>query len=106
MAVVKSHHSISVKCSRYQDTGPTDPSLVYNNTTGWIFMQKIKSWVLVQFFGSSVYKTIIKLNLDTILLGGHRRLYQGYQLATQLLHLHKNKPDKEGMLFVLVLLQS
>ena len=27
-AVVKSHHGISVKCSRYQDTGPTDPSLI------------------------------------------------------------------------------
>ena len=28
VAVVKSHHSISVKCSWYRDTGPTDPSLV------------------------------------------------------------------------------
>ena len=28
VAVVKSHHGISVKCSRYRDTGPTDPSLV------------------------------------------------------------------------------
>ena len=27
VAVVKSHHGISVKCSRYRDTGPTDPSL-------------------------------------------------------------------------------
>ena len=27
VAVVKSHHSISVKCSRYQDTRPTDPAL-------------------------------------------------------------------------------
>ena len=29
VAVVKSHHGISVKCSRYRDTGPTDPSLVF-----------------------------------------------------------------------------
>ena len=29
VAVVKSHHGISVKCSRYRDTGTTDPSLVY-----------------------------------------------------------------------------
>ena len=28
VAVVKSHHGISVKCSRYRDTGTTDPSLV------------------------------------------------------------------------------
>ena len=28
VAVVKSHHSISVKCSRYRDTRPTDPSLI------------------------------------------------------------------------------
>ena len=27
VAVVKSHHGITVKCSRYRDTGPTDPSL-------------------------------------------------------------------------------
>ena len=27
VAVVNSHHGISVKCSRYRDTGPTDPSL-------------------------------------------------------------------------------
>ena len=27
VAVVKSHHGISLKCSRCQDTGPTDPSL-------------------------------------------------------------------------------
>ena len=27
VAVVKSHHVISVKCSRYRDTRPTDPSL-------------------------------------------------------------------------------
>ena len=26
--VLKSRHTISVKWSRYQDTGPTDPSLV------------------------------------------------------------------------------
>ena len=29
VAVVKSHHGISVKCSRHRDTGPTDPSLLY-----------------------------------------------------------------------------
>ena len=28
VAVVKSHHTISVKCSRYRDTGTTDPSLI------------------------------------------------------------------------------
>ena len=28
VAVVKSHHGISVKCSRHRDTGPTDPSLL------------------------------------------------------------------------------
>ena len=28
VAVVKSHHGISVKCSQHRDTGPTDPSLV------------------------------------------------------------------------------
>ena len=28
VAVLKSHHGISVKCSEYRDTGPTDPSLV------------------------------------------------------------------------------
>ena len=28
VAVVKSHHGISVKCSRYRDTGTTDPSLL------------------------------------------------------------------------------
>ena len=27
VAVVQFHHGISVKCSRYRDTGPTDPSL-------------------------------------------------------------------------------
>ena len=27
VSVVKSHHGISVKCSQYRDTGPTDPSL-------------------------------------------------------------------------------
>ena len=27
VAVLKSRDDISVKCSRYQDTGPTDPSL-------------------------------------------------------------------------------
>ena len=31
VAVLKSRHGISVKCSRYRDTGTTDPSLVYNN---------------------------------------------------------------------------
>ena len=31
VAVLKSRHGISVKCSRYRDTGPTDPSLVYIN---------------------------------------------------------------------------
>ena len=30
VAVVKYHHSISVKCSRYRDTGPTDPSLIFS----------------------------------------------------------------------------
>ena len=30
VAVVNSHHGISVKCSRYRDTGTTDPSLVYS----------------------------------------------------------------------------
>ena len=34
VAVVKSHHGISVKCSRYRDTGPTDPSLI------WIYSEK------------------------------------------------------------------
>ena len=28
VAVVKSRHGISVKCSRYRDTGTTDPSLI------------------------------------------------------------------------------
>ena len=28
VAVLKSCHGISVKCSRYRDTGPTDPSLI------------------------------------------------------------------------------
>ena len=28
VAVVKSRHGISVKCSRYRDTGTTDPSLM------------------------------------------------------------------------------
>ena len=28
VAVVKSHHSISLKCSQYRDTGPTDPPLM------------------------------------------------------------------------------
>ena len=30
VAVVKSHHSISVKFSRYPGTGPTDPSPINN----------------------------------------------------------------------------
>ena len=30
VAVVKSHHGISVNWSQYQDTGPTDPSLIEN----------------------------------------------------------------------------
>ena len=29
MAVLKSRHGISVKCSPYRDTGTTDPSLLY-----------------------------------------------------------------------------
>ena len=29
---VRSYHGISVKCSQYQDTGPTDPSLHNTNT--------------------------------------------------------------------------
>ena len=32
VAVVKSHHGISVKCSRYRDTGTTDPSLFIHLT--------------------------------------------------------------------------
>ena len=31
VAVLKSRHGISVKCSRYRDTGPTDPSLESTN---------------------------------------------------------------------------
>ena len=33
VAVVKSRHGISVKCSRYRDTGTTDPSLVDSRIT-------------------------------------------------------------------------
>ena len=41
VAVVKSHHGISVKCSRYRDTGPTDPSLVnWSTTTNQILFQE------------------------------------------------------------------
>ena len=32
MAVVKFHHSISVKCSRYRDAGPTNPFLLLTST--------------------------------------------------------------------------
>ena len=35
VAVVKSHHGISVKCSRYRDTGPTDPSLLICSVHIW-----------------------------------------------------------------------
>ena len=34
VAVVKSHHGISVKCTRYRDTGPTDPSLLSRGLLG------------------------------------------------------------------------
>ena len=44
VAVVKSHHGISVKCSRYRDTGPTDPSLVFNHSP-----VKVITFTLLQF---------------------------------------------------------
>ena len=36
VVVLKSCHGISVKCSRYRDTGPTDPSLI--NITRYGYM--------------------------------------------------------------------
>ena len=45
VAVVNSHHGISVKCSRYRDTGPTDPSLLVNNMTAGFSCQGQSSFV-------------------------------------------------------------
>ena len=47
VAVLRSRHGISVKCSRHRDTGPTDPSLhsiVPNNLSlplCWEYWEKI-----------------------------------------------------------------
>ena len=38
VAVLKSRHGISVKCSRYRDTGPTDPSLILNPRLSSIYL--------------------------------------------------------------------
>ena len=40
VAVVKSHHGISIKCSRHRDTGPTDPSLIHNNISSGVLIVK------------------------------------------------------------------
>ena len=37
VAAVKSHHGISVKCSQYRDTGPTNPSLTYSTCIVYVF---------------------------------------------------------------------
>ena len=45
VAVLRSRHGISVKCSRHRDTGPTDPSLpntTFKNYFGSNFNDKHK----------------------------------------------------------------
>ena len=58
VAVVKSHHSISVKSSQYRDTGPTDPSLIrtYYSLIGTILQ---KFWKFVFYFCPS--DTVFKI---------------------------------------------
>ena len=56
VAVLKSRHSISLKCSRYRDTGPTDPSLLTKGYSGAFSMMNELSTKQLRVQGFSIAK--------------------------------------------------
>ena len=61
VALLKSHHSISVKFSRYRDTWPTDPSLILVHCTESLHIQNVHTITLYQLSIHSLYVHISTL---------------------------------------------